>query len=200
MFYTYLFVWCGLMCAAHRISQVHTSDSTLRWVGSKRFVSFLHSVYVTICLVLYQDVSVHASAAYFVWELMMCASDWFRDVPNTIHAVMCSVTYGICVVYGCHAEWAARFLAFELSSPFYHLSWLGHTTNHSHAKYAYVMFYISFFLARILYGVPLVMVFLWHHAGFYEPSDVAFTISAAASLCLNTYWFWKLTALAKKKI
>lgn len=172
----------------------------LAHTGSKRLVSFLHSLYVTTCLILYQDVSVQASAAYFVWELIICASNRFRDVPSTIHAVMCSMTYCICLAYGCHVDWASRFLAFELSSPFYHLSWLGHVTNHAHAKYVYIMFYLSFFLARIAYGVPLVFVFLWKHAGYYNLSDLVFTTSATASLCLNAHWFWKLTALAKKNI
>ena len=148
------------------------------------------------------------ATAYFLWDLSVCLRYGIKDAGFIVHAFICMLCY--LFGQGPYLHWyGIRFLLFEISSIFLQirsvLSCL--EIKGLSIKYAELGFAFSFFVVRMLYGIPLSIAF-WKDSiallrsgkahslfvvWFYFVANIIVNI-------LNTFWFSLILKKLRKQL
>ncbi|KAK6457785.1 TLC domain-containing protein [Scheffersomyces xylosifermentans] len=149
------------------------------------------------------------TAGYFIWDLLVCFQHFsVFGVGFLFHAFAALYVFCCCLIPFCQ-PWIPAFLLFELSTPFVNFNWFasrlpaGTFSDRSIVINGLCLLF-TFFSVRIvwgLYAVKLVatdMFAAWDETPIVLPITVL-SLNVFLNL-LNIYWFYKMVAIAKKKI
>jgi len=152
------------------------------------------------------EVGTMASIAvgYFIWDVMESLV-WYEDLGFTAHAVACLFIFGSSfrpfLGYYC-----ARFLLWEVSTPFLNLHWWLDKTKQTGSTLQFVngiIFMSLFFCVRLIYGGYQSSQF-WRTLGEIRgqvPMSLLVMYGFGNILLqgLNWYWFYKMIIAMRKR-
>lgn len=145
----------------------------------------------------WSELTMIVSSGYFLWDTVVVLI-FQEEATFLLHAVGCLFMYMNCLYpfiqyYGC------VFLLYELSTPFMHLRTFMIQAKNSDGKMffaAQLAFAITFFLARILIGLPTLWGWIqemWHYylSEQAHSSDLVllYLFFGISLNTLNVYWF-----------
>lgn len=168
------------------------SDAALSIFGYNGYAGFVSAITV----------------GYFVWDLAVCLLHFdLFGFGFLLHAFAAFVVF-TCTLRPYCLPWVPAFLLFEASTPFVNINWFASrlpagTVSDKVVAINGLLLLVVFFVVRILWGfyaVSLVSMDMWatlDQASLFFPA-VILGLNMSLNV-LNTYWFYKMVMIAKKK-
>ncbi|KZO95885.1 hypothetical protein CALVIDRAFT_155095 [Calocera viscosa TUFC12733] len=144
------------------------------------------------------------ACGYFAWDVFESIT-WYEDPGYLAHAIACLIIFGASF-RPFLAYYAARFLLWEISTPFLHIHWWLDKTKQTGGTYQFVngaILMTLFMAVRLIYGGYQSTQF-WRTLGEIRdkvplPMLVIYGVGNIFLQGLNWYWFYKMIAAMRKR-
>jgi len=129
---------------------------------------------------------------YFMYELFVAIYNK-NHVTSIIHACisMCAYSFGI---YGYFSKYGLFFLSYDITTIFLNMVY------QSDALIWKILFAVSFFLIRIVFGTIESINFIKHVLSLNDNFLVLCVIVNLMFILLNYYWFYKIIKKARREL
>lgn len=199
--------------------QINFDIHTVSMIQSILCVAILYPVmWLPVNLPLFGYYNEYASmisavtVGYFIWDLYVCVKYFKLFGAGFLAHAIGSLLVMLCGLRPSFQQWIAKFLIFEISTPFANVNWyitqiLRTTEAKSSALSALklvngILLLITFFLGRIVWG-SIGMVLLDYQVWKQWNSETPVMLGVLVPMInvimsiLNVYWFLKMLCIAK---